>query len=180
MQEEIGISEHEQRQALKTLVMHWFVTVKKKWLPAKYHFQINDMQVLDFLQHQSSKIWITCDKKFESQNKNENKNENKDTISKDIVLQNSKRKSPREWFEMIEANMDLISEQIANSWKQDFTFIKQELQKFYDYWTEADTRGKMRWQKEKTFEIARRFKRWIDNATHKNTLHSKPTWVWTL
>lgn len=40
-----------------------------------------------------------------------------------------------------------------------------EIQKFFEYWTEKSARGvKMRFEKEKTWEVSRRLKTWFDNA----------------
>lgn len=48
------------------------------------------------------------------------------------------------------------------------------LQEFFDYWSEPNTKGKMRWQFEKTWDLSRRIKRWSNNnfkwhGTHKNS-----------
>jgi hypothetical protein len=43
--------------------------------------------------------------------------------------------------------------------------IKQECTKFFEYWTESNLNGKkMRFEKEKTFDIGRRVSRWMDNT----------------
>ncbi len=39
---------------------------------------------------------------------------------------------------------------------------------FFVYWSEKDTRGKMRWQKEKTWELKKRIYKWIDNELKFN------------
>lgn len=41
---------------------------------------------------------------------------------------------------------------------------RQELFKFWNYWTEKDMRGKERWRKEKTFEVQRRLTTWLMNT----------------
>lgn len=56
MTEEIGISEHDQRTALKKFVEVGFVFTIKKGMPSKYYFRIADDTVLDFFKLQCSKI----------------------------------------------------------------------------------------------------------------------------
>lgn len=41
----------------------------------------------------------------------------------------------------------------------------EEMNKFYDYWTEKNSKGNERWQNEKYFDITRRIKTWITNST---------------
>ena len=43
-------------------------------------------------------------------------------------------------------------------------YDKGMLEEFIDYWTEMNISGKkMRYQKERTFDISRRLKRWVNN-----------------
>ncbi len=42
-------------------------------------------------------------------------------------------------------------------------FSNKMLQDFFDYWSEPNCRGKMRWQLEKTWDLSRRIKRWFNN-----------------
>lgn len=43
--------------------------------------------------------------------------------------------------------------------------IKTEVYKFCDYWTEPNSSGtRLRWQTEKTFDVSRRLRRWLNNA----------------
>lgn len=48
--------------------------------------------------------------------------------------------------------------------KDDYPLQGQELVKFHRYWSEKDQKGKMRWQKEKTFELKRRMVTWRERA----------------
>lgn len=41
----------------------------------------------------------------------------------------------------------------------------EEINKFHDYWTEKNSKGKERWENEKYFDISRRIKTWITNST---------------
>ena len=42
--------------------------------------------------------------------------------------------------------------------------LGNQYQSFVDYWTEADAKGKMRYQDQKFFDISRRIGTWIKNA----------------
>lgn len=46
MENELGISQHIQRQCVKKLVDVWYISVEKKWLPCKYYFIIHDEKIL--------------------------------------------------------------------------------------------------------------------------------------
>src|SRR5690606_4393147 len=46
------------------------------------------------------------------------------------------------------------------------TVGREEINKFFKYWSEVSTRGrKMRFEKEKTFEILRRLETWMRNSS---------------
>ena len=51
--------------------------------------------------------------------------------------------------------------------------LGNQYQSFLDYWTEADAKGKMRYQDQKFFDIARRVGTWIKNS--KNFEPNTPT-----
>lgn len=42
-------------------------------------------------------------------------------------------------------------------------YDKNMLEAFFDYWSEPNKKGKMKWELEKTWELKRRLKRWFDN-----------------
>lgn len=47
-------------------------------------------------------------------------------------------------------------------------YVKQVKKEFYNYWTEISLRGKkMRFEKEKTFDIKKRLDRWVKNSYNK-------------
>jgi hypothetical protein len=51
--------------------------------------------------------------------------------------------------------------------KDEFSAV--HLNDFYSYWTEiGEGQKKMRWEKEKTFEIKKRLERWVKNDFNKN------------
>lgn len=84
MTEEIGISEHDQRTALKKFVEVGFVFTIKKGMPSKYYFRIADDTVLDFFKLQCSKIWSTCPPKIEAQVTENIEHKDKKEIKKEI------------------------------------------------------------------------------------------------
>lgn len=43
------------------------------------------------------------------------------------------------------------------------------LDEFFDYWSEPNKKGKMKWELEKTWEISRRLRRWENNGFNKNS-----------
>jgi hypothetical protein len=68
-------------------------------------------------------------------------------------------------------NIDIIPNKIYNdkdSFINRLEVFKDKLgnqyQSFLDYWTEADAKGKMRYQDQKFFDIARRVGTWIKNS----------------
>ena len=77
-------------------------------------------------------------------------------------------------------NIDIIPNKIYNekdSFINRLEVFKDKLgnnyQAFLDYWTEADAKGKMRYQDQKFFDIARRVGTWIKNS--KNFEPNTPT-----
>jgi hypothetical protein len=44
----------------------------------------------------------------------------------------------------------------------------EDVNKFHDYWTEKNSKGKERWEMEKFFDISRRIKTWIGNKSKFN------------
>jgi len=44
----------------------------------------------------------------------------------------------------------------------------EDINKFHDYWTEKNSKGKERWEMEKFFDISRRIKTWIGNKSKFN------------
>lgn len=88
MEDEIGLTEHEQRESLKRLTTIEFVSVSKKGIPAKNYYKIDDVKVLAWLNSQSSKFLTTSGQDSwpldvtnpdHYYNNNESKNENKIT-----------------------------------------------------------------------------------------------------
>jgi len=73
-------------------------------------------------------------------------------------------KNPNEeYFEKIQTDTESVIDSM-NIPDEHRDRAKQELFKFWNYWTEKDMRGKERWQKEKTFEVQRRLTTWLMNT----------------
>jgi len=68
-----------------------------------------------------------------------------------------------EFFENIQTDTESVIDSI-NIPEEHRDRAKQELFKFWNYWTEKDMRGKERWRKEKTFEVQRRLTTWLMNT----------------
>lgn len=47
-------------------------------------------------------------------------------------------------------------------------YEKKMLLQFFEYWTEPNRKGKMKWELEKTWDTKRRLKRWFDNQNKWN------------
>ena len=54
------------------------------------------------------------------------------------------------------------------------SFLDLEVEKFISYWTEPNTKGKMRWQCEKFFDVKRRLATWFKRAEEYNPGRAKP------
>lgn len=70
---------------------------------------------------------------------------------------------------------DMIKQLSEKANLEDF-IIQAELEKFVSYWCELNKSGtKQRWQIEKTFEVQRRFEKWISNSrTFNKGVEKKP------
>lgn len=67
--------------------------------------------------------------------------------------------------ESIERKVSKFSESL-----EDYRFeLGSDYERFFDYWTESNEKGKLKWEFEKTFEISKRVKNWIlRSKTFKN------------
>lgn len=59
------------------------------------------------------------------------------------------------------------------TFKNDFS--KELLREFFDYWSEKDIKGKMRFQLERTWELKKRLKKWARPKKFTNAAHHKPS-----
>lgn len=84
--------------------------------------------------------------------------------------------STREFF----ANKDDRQTQIERliGIHKDETFVKEQLEKFIEYWTDENSSGKKRWQLQNKFDVVMRLSTWFRNAknwTNNNKFNSKAT-----
>ena len=107
----------------------------------------------------------------------------KDTSKKDLVIKTKERKNkerkpphlftPKQEMELFINNKEFFNkalEAISLSMHISPPIVKQELNKFLNYWTERNGSGtKQRWQLEKTFELKRRLLTWFRNASKFNS-----------
>jgi len=144
MQDEIGISTYDQRSALKMLIKQWFVTVKKAGMPAKYHYTIEDLPVLQFLKDKCYNIWSTSATEFEGQvlqnsediDKNTNsKKENKKEITDSSVF------DLKIWFDLFwdaypnkKATGKARESYIKVIWKKDQQAMHDKIMQWLEYY----------------------------------------------
>tara|TARA_R100000654_G_scaffold35308_1_gene60728 strand:- start:1806 stop:2450 length:645 start_codon:yes stop_codon:yes gene_type:complete len=143
IQDDTTLTAHQQRKAIKNLELFNIIKTKLIGIPAKKHFKILENNLLTFF-NTSCKNNIKQDvKKAQTINKN-----------KEITIKNNI--SIREKF---------ISEVM------DLDYPKEIKIDFIEYWCEG--KNKMRWQKQPTFDISLRLKRWQRNQKKWNKGQSK-------
>ena len=92
----------------------------------------------------------------------EGNKEKKERIDTEIVSIETKNPN-EEYFERIQTDTEAVIDTM-NIPDEHRDRARQELFKFWNYWTEKDMRGKERWRKEKTFEVQRRLTTWLMNT----------------
>ena len=99
------------------------------------------------------------------------KNNNK--ISKDILLE-KKQKSFLEIFEEKILKNEEFLEKIKNKFEIENESLKSSAENFLIYWTEKNENGKKeKWEKQKTFDIQKRFFMWLNNDRKRNSSKNK-------
>ena len=131
IQEDTTLTAHQQRKCIKNLKELGIIETKVIGIPAKQHFKIIENKLLSYFTTSYSKTAQQEVKKTQTINKNKEIRTNNNNIS------------IREKF-ILEVN----SFEYEDSLKEDFI----------DYWGEGQK--KMRWQKQPTFDISLRLKRW--------------------
>lgn len=162
---------------LKRLINQELINYKKIW--TKDYWQITQkVKEWDFIKKQDSeknpselgKKSETDSEKNPTYNNNNNNNNINNNIKGEIKI------SPP----IIKKDFkDLMKEKININWYNlSQEELKQELSNFYWYWTEMnDWWKKERWQIQKTFDINKRFSRWINNKKNWNIWNKKQfTW----
>jgi len=70
--------------------------------------------------------------------------------------------------ESIERKVSKFSESL-----EEYRFeLGNEYERFFDYWTESNEKGKLKWEFEKTFEISKRIKTWLSRSKNYNNGNS--------
>ena len=132
------------KNAISILTKWGVLKVVRKGVPAKLYFKIDESQILKNLNSSIQKTSI-----LECENFNNKTSKNLRTINnnKEIRIKNNNSISPKDKF-----LNDLKTLEPKN-------FIED----FLDYWTEENSKGKMRWELEKTWNTSLRYKRWVRN-----------------
>ena len=138
------LSYYQIKQAIATLVKWGILEVKRKGVPAKLYFKIDESQILKNLNSSIQKTSI-----LECENFNNKTLKNLQTINnnKEVIIKNNNSISPKDKF------LNDIKELQPRKYIEDF----------FDYWTEENNKGKMRWELEKTWNTSLRYKRWCRN-----------------
>ncbi len=144
IQDDTTLTSHQQRKAVKNLKSLGIIETKLIGIPAKQHFKINENKLLSYFTTSYSKSEQQVVKKTQTINKN-----------KEITIKNNI--SIREKF---------VSEVM------ELDYPKELKIDFIEYWCEG-TKNKMRWQKQPTFDISLRLKRWQRNQKKWNKGQSK-------
>jgi hypothetical protein len=66
-----------------------------------------------------------------------------------------------DFFNGGQAFTDAIEKQSYRYYK---THVKAQAEMFIDYWTEEDEKGKAKWEKQKIFDVKKRFNTWLLHA----------------
>lgn len=144
IQDDTTLTSHQQRKAIKNLKSLGIIETQLIGIPAKQHFKIIENKLLSYFNTSYSKSEQQVVKKTQTINKN-----------KEITIKNNI--SIREKF---------VSEVM------ELDYPKELKIDFIEYWCEG-TKNKMRWQKQPTFDISLRLKRWQRNQKKWNKGQSK-------
>ena len=130
------------KNAISILTKWGVLKVVRKGVPAKLYFKIDESQILKNLNSSIQKTSI-----LECENFNNKTSKNLRTINnnKEIILKNNNSISPKDKF------LNDIKELQPREFIEDFL----------DYWTEENSKGKMRWELERTWNTSLRYKRWV-------------------
>tara|TARA_R110002012_G_scaffold267771_1_gene451706 strand:+ start:134 stop:937 length:804 start_codon:yes stop_codon:yes gene_type:complete len=155
------LSYYQIKQAINTLTKWGIIKVKRKGVPAKLYFQIDESQILKNL---NSCIQKTSILDCENFNIKTSKNLNSINNNKVIRLDNNTNtinsiSSHKEKF-INEVRLIMVNTKFHNE--------------FIDYWTEENSKGKMRWQLEKTWNTKLRLGRWAKNNFAKSSSTNDP------
>ena len=147
IQEDTSLTAHQQRKAIKKLKSLGIIETKLVGIPAKLHFKIIENKLLNYFNTSCKETAQQEVKKTQTINKNKEITINNNISIRDRILE----KFRAEVFT--------------------YDYPKEMLNDFYDYWNEG--KKVKRWQKQPTFDISLRLKRWAKNAKRFNKGHSK-------
>ena len=138
------LTSHQQRKAIKKLADLEIIEVKLIGIPAKQHFKIHELRLLEFLQ-------TSCENNANKMLKNRKlvvKKPQTINKNKEIRITNKDISNRKEKF-ILEVSS--------------FDYDKSVLDDFVDYWTEPSKSGMLRFEMQKTFCVSLRLKRWQKN-----------------
>ena len=138
------LSYYQIKQAINILIKWGILKVVRKGVPAKLYFKIDESKILKNLNSSIQKTSI-----LDCENFNNKTLKNLRTINnnKEIIIKNNNSISQKDKF--------------LNDIKE--LEPKEFIEDFVDYWTEENSKGKMRWELERTWNTSLRYKRWIRN-----------------
>jgi len=144
IQDDTTLTAHKQRKAIKNLKSFGIIETKRKGIPAKQYFKINENKLLSFFNANQQNSLEQDVKKTRTINNN-----------KEIKLNNN--------------NISIREKFVSEVMELDYP--KELKIDFIEYWCEG--KNKMRWQKQPTFDISLRLKRWQRNQKKWNKGQSK-------
>ena len=137
------LTAYQQRNALKTLRKHQIIETKRKGVPARQYFKINEANLL---------VLISCEETKQLVVKKVN------NLSSSNLTTINKNKEIRITNNIISNREAFILEVMA------FDYDKKILEGFIDYWTEPNkSKTKMKFELNKTWETNLRLKNWSAN-----------------
>ena len=149
------LTSYQQRKVLKTLKKYEIIETKRKGIPAKQYFKINEANLLKILSCEETEGLVV--KKL-----NDLSETNLTTINKnkEIRITNNTISNRRSNF---------VSEVLS------FEYEESILNGFIDYWTEPNkSNTKMKWELNKTWKTELRLKTWAANQKKWDKPKSNP------
>ena len=143
IQQDTTLTAYQQRNALKTLRKHQIIETKRKGVPARQYFKINEAKLLVLISCEETKQLVVKKVNNLSSSNLTTINKNKEIKITNNIISN------REAF---------VLEVMA------FDYEKKILEGFIDYWTEPNkSKTKMKFELNKTWDTNLRLKNWLAN-----------------
>jgi hypothetical protein len=147
IEKDTTLTTYQQRRCIKKLEDLEIIETKVFGIPAKQHFRISENKFVSYFKTSCEETTKLVVKKPQTINKNKEITINNNISIRDRILENFR----------------------AEVFTYDYP--KEMLDDFYDYWNEG--KKVKRWQKQPTFDISLRLKRWEKNAKNWSKGHSK-------